>query len=241
MNNSQIVPEKVTRPIQLLAAWLTGLIIINSAFLITATQMISHPWASGALVVAAIVNVPLFLMSIFLLQTRYRPEMQEDIYYSKYLEQQYTQKTEKPVLPKIDEVSKNIADEIVHELEPLPKGKTEKGRTEVVERILRKSQLEQLTQRLGGLRALSELYLSPNTWVKLVRQWKDDPIFKNEMERLIQEHLIEIENFNLETSKLTNLGIQVAKHAQEQQILWQQTHQEYWNDQHPKRTPKKGG
>jgi hypothetical protein len=241
MNNSQIIPEKVTRPIQLLAAWLTGLIIINGAFLITATQMTSHPWASGALVIAAIVNVPLFLISIFLLQTRYRPEMQEDVYYSKYLEHQYSSKTDKPDLPEIDELSKNIADEIVNKLEPLPKGKTEKGQTEVVEKIVRKSQLEQITRRLGDVRTLSELYLSPNTWVKIVRQWKEDPIFKDEIERLKQEHLIEIENYDIENSKLTNLGMQVAKNAQEKGILWQQTHEEYWNSQHRKRTAKSGG
>ncbi len=39
-----------------------------------------------ALVIASIINVPLFLMAIFLLQTKFRPELQEDSYYSKYLD-----------------------------------------------------------------------------------------------------------------------------------------------------------
>lgn len=73
MSNHKISPEKVTRPIQLLAAWLTGLIIVDGAFLTAANQISSPIWAAGALVIAAIVNVPLFLISIFVLQTKYRP------------------------------------------------------------------------------------------------------------------------------------------------------------------------
>ncbi|MDX1585641.1 MAG: hypothetical protein R3222_02815 [Balneolaceae bacterium] len=42
-------------------------------------------WQSGALTVAAIVNVPIFIGALFLLQTKFRPELQEDSYYSTYL------------------------------------------------------------------------------------------------------------------------------------------------------------
>ena len=48
---------------------------------------------SLALVGAAIVNVPIFLIAVFLLQTRFRPELQEDSYYSTYL----SQKTNEPI------------------------------------------------------------------------------------------------------------------------------------------------
>jgi len=87
MDSNQKIPvEKVTKPIQLLAAWLTGLIVVDAAFL-TAANTLSEPiWAKGLLIIAAIINVPLFLISIFLLQTKFRPEMQEDAFYSKYLE-----------------------------------------------------------------------------------------------------------------------------------------------------------
>jgi len=78
-------PHKVTKPIQLLAAWLLGLVLIDGAFL-TAAKTISIPsWLPAVLVVAAVCNVPLFLVCIFLLQTRFRPQMQEDIFYSRYL------------------------------------------------------------------------------------------------------------------------------------------------------------
>ena len=84
--NQQIPVDKVTKPIQLLAAWLTGLILIDSAFLTAANTLSSPEWAKGLLIIAAVANVPAFLLAIFLLQTKFRPEMQEDAFYSKYLE-----------------------------------------------------------------------------------------------------------------------------------------------------------
>ena len=85
-SKGQIEPHRITKPIQLLAAWLLGLVFVDGSFLIAAFQITQPKWASGALVVASICNVPLFLLSIFLLQTKFRPEMQEDSFYSKYLE-----------------------------------------------------------------------------------------------------------------------------------------------------------
>ncbi|HFD4045292.1 TPA: hypothetical protein ACQJOT_004489 [Vibrio parahaemolyticus] len=95
MSQPKIVPDKVTKPIQLLAAWLAGLIIIDSTFLLTASKNGLEHWTSSALIIAAIVNVPIFLASIFLLQTRFRPEMQEDEYYAKYLETRFSNDTGK--------------------------------------------------------------------------------------------------------------------------------------------------
>lgn len=83
MDSNQKIPvEKVTKPIQLLAAWLTGLIVVDAAFLAAANTLLGPAWAKGMLVIAAVINVPLFLISIFLLQTKFRPEMQEDSFYS---------------------------------------------------------------------------------------------------------------------------------------------------------------
>lgn len=87
MTTQQNIPiEKVTKPIQLLAAWLAGLILVNTAFLLTAVKLSNTSWLQALLVIASIINVPTFLAAIFLLQTRFRPEMQEDSFYSKYLE-----------------------------------------------------------------------------------------------------------------------------------------------------------
>jgi len=84
--SQKIEPQKVTKPIQLLAAWLVGLIVVDGAFLAAAVQLGPVGWERGALIIAAIVNVPLFLFALFLLQTRYRPELQEDVFYSQYLD-----------------------------------------------------------------------------------------------------------------------------------------------------------
>jgi len=84
MAGQGISPKNVTKPIQLLAAWLVGLIVVNGALLGTAVK-IDVSWERSALVLAAIFNVPLFLAAIFLLQTKFRPELQEDAFYSKYI------------------------------------------------------------------------------------------------------------------------------------------------------------
>ena len=78
--------HKVTTPIQLLALWLVGLVAVSGCFLTAAAKITSPLWAVGALVVASILNVPIFLTYLFALQTNFRPPMQEDAFYAKYLE-----------------------------------------------------------------------------------------------------------------------------------------------------------
>lgn len=85
MTEQRIEPHKVTKPIQLLAAWLVGLILTNGIFLSAALHLEPNTWERGALVVASIINVPIFLLALFILQTRFRAELQEDTYYSEYL------------------------------------------------------------------------------------------------------------------------------------------------------------
>jgi hypothetical protein len=93
MTDQTFKPEKITKPIQLLGAWLAGLLSIDSCFLFAAAHLQQGSWESGALTIAAIVNVPLFLGAVFLLQTKFRPELQEDSYYSTYL----SRKTNQPI------------------------------------------------------------------------------------------------------------------------------------------------
>lgn len=99
MNEQNIKPEKITKPIQLLGAWLAGLFSIDGCFLFAAANMQQGSFESCALTIAAIVNVPIFLISVFLLQTKFRPELQEDSYYSTYLNQKTN---EKVVVSKLD-------------------------------------------------------------------------------------------------------------------------------------------
>ena len=85
MEKNNITADKITKPIQLLGAWLAGLLAINSSFLIAAVKMGHDTWQAGFLTVASILNVPAFLIALFILQTKFRPELQEDQYYSNYL------------------------------------------------------------------------------------------------------------------------------------------------------------
>lgn len=91
MADHQIQPHKVTKPIQLVAAWLTGLVLIDAMFLGAAASLDNQSWPHGLLIVAAVVNVPIFLGAIFLLQTKFRAELQEDSFYSEYLSKRTSQ------------------------------------------------------------------------------------------------------------------------------------------------------
>lgn len=86
MENPKIQPDKITKPIQLLAVWFAGLVILVG-LLLSAAKMITEPiWLIPLLVISAILIIPIFLYFVFLLQTKYRPQMQEDTFYSKYLD-----------------------------------------------------------------------------------------------------------------------------------------------------------
>lgn len=82
MSKEKIVPHKVTRPMQLLAAWLVSLLALEGALLTAAGTLSTPSWAPGALVVTAIVIIPLFVGALFLLLTKYRKELLDDKYYS---------------------------------------------------------------------------------------------------------------------------------------------------------------
>jgi hypothetical protein len=99
MSEHKIQPAAITKPMQLLAAWLVGLLAIDTCFLLAASRFPAGSMESSALAWAAIVNVPLFLAALFLLQTKFRPELQEDLYYSTYI----NQKTNQPVSVSRDE------------------------------------------------------------------------------------------------------------------------------------------
>jgi hypothetical protein len=96
MSQGGIEPEKVTKPIQLTAAWFAALVLLVGAFL-TASDRVDQPsWLPVVYALAAVAAVPLFAWLVFRLQTRYRPELQEDAYYSKYRAEQAQQKDFRP-------------------------------------------------------------------------------------------------------------------------------------------------
>lgn len=78
MSVSKVKPEKITRPIQLLAVWLLGLVALVSAFLTAAVKITSLPWLQVVLIITAGIVAIVIIVLIFLMQTKYRPEMLGD-------------------------------------------------------------------------------------------------------------------------------------------------------------------
>ena len=85
MEDNKIEPHKITKPIQLMAVWFVALLLIDSELLTAATFIKAPCWIPPLLVISAICFIPLFLVGIFLMQTVFRRELQEDPYYSKWL------------------------------------------------------------------------------------------------------------------------------------------------------------
>jgi len=88
MADAQIQPHRITKPIQMLAVWMLALIVLDGSFLGAARLLTKPDWVPPLLVIAAVAFVPLFLIALFLLQTKFRPQLQEDAYYAEYLERE---------------------------------------------------------------------------------------------------------------------------------------------------------
>jgi hypothetical protein len=84
MTQGGIEPDKITKPIQLVATWFATLVLLVGAFLGAANTARRPSWIPVLFGAAAVLAVPFFAWLVFRLQTRYRPELQEDPYYSKY-------------------------------------------------------------------------------------------------------------------------------------------------------------
>jgi hypothetical protein len=96
MAQPSIQPEKITKPIQLVAAWFAALVLLVGSFLTAANSVDNPSWLPVVLAFGAVGMVPFFALLVFRLQTRYRPELQEDPYYSKYKAEQAQQRGFRP-------------------------------------------------------------------------------------------------------------------------------------------------
>ncbi len=88
METHRIDAHKITKPIQLMAVWFIALLLIDSAFLTAAAKITTPSWLAPTLVISAIAFVPLFLLGVFLMQTVFRKELQDDQFYSEWLKRQ---------------------------------------------------------------------------------------------------------------------------------------------------------
>lgn len=146
--------------------------------------------------------------------------MQEDTFYSKYLEKRYqsididdSQLVHKEDLEKtarliVEEVNKN-------------KGADE---TKIVETILQEKNIEYIKVNIQNSRALSQLFLYPEKWNELVDKWKNDKAFNNDILRLRLNGAIDGKEDDLYSITLTDIGRDIATSLKNEGILWNQKH-----------------
>jgi hypothetical protein len=223
MEHHGIKPERITKPIQLLASWLIGLFVTNASFLLAAKQ-IHHPsWGAALLLVAAVANVPVFILALFLLQTKFRPQMQEDQYYSKYLDDE--RKSTAVSVPERD-----LEQEIARTVERIVAsvGASAKGMEEPISEILHQTQVELLASKHGGTRAFSQIYYSPSTWGRLVEKFRGNGAFQKELDGMLDDGLVVVTDDDPSTAVLTNLGKAVGNFAREAGMLFAQKNRARW-------------
>lgn len=232
MPETQLVPHKITKPIQLLAAWLAGLVIINGSFLVGAGSIHEPAWIPTLLAIAAVVNVPLFILGLFLLQTKYRPEMQEDTFYSRYLERKYTAPSQPSPPVDFDVHIRNIAEKIVSEISDVGEDKQEH-----IVRVLKESEISTLADRFWNNRTLSELYLHSDGWNDVVDRWSDKVDFEYDTLNLLEADLMTMRDDDIRTASLTPLGLEIGKELERRERLWNQKHGRHMNAMTRKKWP----
>ncbi len=90
MAGTRLVPEKITSPFQLMAAWFSMLVLLVSVLLAAAAN-ITHPeWASGYLVVFTSLIVLIVIACVILMLTKFRPNLQDGKDYAEWLKDQNT-------------------------------------------------------------------------------------------------------------------------------------------------------
>jgi hypothetical protein len=84
MTNSEIKPEKITKPFQLYAVWMLGLIIL-AGILISGAKFIGTPtWISPVLCISAVAIIIIGIFLLFIMHTKFRSEFLDDQNYMKY-------------------------------------------------------------------------------------------------------------------------------------------------------------
>jgi hypothetical protein len=224
MSTENIKPEKITKPIQLLAAWLLGLILINASFLTAASQISKPDWAAGMLLIAAVANVPTFLFSLFLLQTKFRPEMQEDTYYSKYLERKYNEAINNKTNQKTIEEEQKATEEVVEKISKELGANSQIDKKKKIETIIRDRDKQRLEKRIGESRGLSQLYMYADKWPQFVDAWQKNYDFKRDIDELLFYQVVDGSTEDLKSLKLSKLGLDLAKSLFDKEMLWNQKH-----------------
>jgi hypothetical protein len=85
MAGPQIIPEKVTSPFQLMAAWFVMLVLLSSVLLTAASRIEKPDWAAGYLVIFTSILILLVIGCVTLMLTKFRPHLQDGKEYAQWL------------------------------------------------------------------------------------------------------------------------------------------------------------
>jgi hypothetical protein len=85
MAGSQIIPEKITSPFQLMAAWFVMLVLLTTVLLTAASKIEKPDWAAGYLVIFTSILVLLVIGCVTLMLTKFRPHLQDGKEYARWL------------------------------------------------------------------------------------------------------------------------------------------------------------
>lgn len=85
MSASKIDPEKITNPMQLMAAWFVMLVSLVSVLLTAAANITEPTWITSYLVISSTILICGVLCCVFLMLTVYRPHLQDSEKYAVWL------------------------------------------------------------------------------------------------------------------------------------------------------------
>lgn len=85
MAQTEFKPHKISKGIQLPGFWLAAIILITGALLLAAANIEEPSWVRPLLVIVTVFVIVVGLIAVFLLQTKFRPHLQDDKYYNEWL------------------------------------------------------------------------------------------------------------------------------------------------------------
>ena len=85
MSGTKLTPEKITSPMQLMAAWFSMLVLLTGVLLAAAGNIASPPWGAAYLIIFASIVVVAVIAIVFCMLTVFRPHLQEGKEYAQWL------------------------------------------------------------------------------------------------------------------------------------------------------------
>ncbi|OHD11667.1 MAG: hypothetical protein A2086_16005 [Spirochaetes bacterium GWD1_27_9] len=184
-SNIDIQASKITKPFQLLASWFGTLAIINGTFIYASTQNLNPSWLNIVLILASIINIYIFVFSIYRLLTKYRNELQEDQYYS--------------------ERKNNTLNENIDAKEYIQNNNIDNSNEESVKLIYLGFAVS-----IQYFRSVYEIQKGKEEWQKFVKKWKKNDSFETELNVLKAIGFLNIEK-GINNATITNQGEKIIE------------------------------